>query len=98
MTVEEALYRICNVYANLAQTDSRAAEPYKMAIIALNKQIGSKPYKVRWDEQETRILCPQCNYLFYSLINGERITGNQTLYCPCCGQRIDWGEEDRDDE
>lgn len=66
---------------------------YEIAIEALNKQIGTKPYKMRLDEWETRILCPQCNYLFYSLIDGKKITGNQSLYCPCCGQRIDWEEK-----
>lgn len=92
MTVEEALYRICNVYANLAQTDSRAAEPYKIAIEALNRHIDTKPYKIG-DEYEMRILCPQCSYHFYSLIYGEKNAENQSLYCPCCGQRIDWTEE-----
>ena len=58
-----------------------------------NNQIGIKPYKIG-DKRETQILCPQCNYRFYSLIDGEKVAGNQSLYCPCCGQRIDWEEEE----
>ena len=95
MTIEDALYYISNVYTNLVQTDSQKAEPYKIAITALNKQIGAKPYKIG-NEWETQILCPQCNYRFYSVIDGEMIAGNQSLYCPCCGQRIDWEEEKTD--
>lgn len=96
MTIENALHHISNVYTNIVQTDSQMAEPYRIAIIALNKQIGIKPYKIIWNNQETRILCPQCNYRFYSLIYGEKIAGNQSLYCPCCGQRIDWEDEEID--
>ena len=95
MKIEDALYRVSNVYTNLVQTDSQAAEPYKIAITALNKQIGAKPYKIG-NKRDTQILCPQCNYRFYSVINGEMIAGRQSLYCPCCGQRIDWSEETND--
>ena len=96
MTIEDALYYIRNVYLNFVQTDSQKAEPYRIAIIALNKQIGAKPYKIG-NKRETQILCPQCNYRFYSLVDGEKIAGNQSLYCPCCGQRIDWSEEGADE-
>lgn len=92
MTVEEALGYFHIIYTSRAQKDSQAAEPYGIAITALNKQIGAKPYKIG-DKWETQILCPQCNYRFYSVINGEMIAGRQSLYCPCCGQRIDWSEE-----
>ena len=96
MTIEDALYYIRNVYTNFVQIDSQKAEPYRIVIIALNKQIGAKPYKIG-NKRETQILCPQCNYRFYSLIDGEKLAGNQSLYCPCCGQRIDWSEEETND-
>lgn len=89
MTTEDALFHISNVYTNLAQKDSQAAEPYRIAIIALNKQIGIPPRKIegKW---VTQILCPECNYRFYSSVDGKKIAGNQLLCCPRCGQRIDW--------
>lgn len=93
--IENALYHVSDVYTNIAQTDSQMAESYRIAIIALNKQISIKPYKTG-SNVETRILCPQCNYRFYSLICGEKIAGNQSLYCPCCGQRINWDNEETD--
>jgi len=99
MTVEDALDRISNVYTNLVQKDSQAAEPYRIAIIALKKQIGISPRKIegKWVTQVAHILCPECNYRFYSLVNGKIIAGNQLLCCPRCGQRIDWGNEKTDD-
>lgn len=97
MTVEDALYRISNVYTNLVQKDSQAAEPYRIAIIALNKQIGAKPYKIG-NGRIMQTLCPQCNYLFYSsFTDAEKIAGSQSLYCERCGQRIDWEEEKPDE-
>jgi Zn finger protein HypA/HybF involved in hydrogenase expression len=92
MTREEAIDLLDDI--KFTSSDyPRDVEALEMGIEALNKQIGIKPYKIRWDEREMRIVCPQCNYRFYSLIDGEKIAGNQSLYCPCCGQRIDWGEE-----
>lgn len=96
MTVEDALWHIHNVYTNLAQKDSQAAEPYRIAITALSKQIGLRPRKIE-GERKTHILCPQCNYPFYSLINGEIIPRISSPYCKSCGQRIDWEEEKNDD-
>ena len=88
MTREEAIKCLIDVKDEFAYFPNHCVA-FDMAIEALNKQIGTKPYKIecKWG---TQILCPQCNYRFYSLIGGEKIAGNQSLYCQCCGQRIDW--------
>ncbi len=83
MKVEDALWHIRNVYANLSQKDSRVAEPYGIAIEALEKQI---PQKVWYDSN--RAYCPVC---------WENVKSYED-YCPCCGQLIDWEEEKTDAE
>lgn len=97
MTVEDALWHIHNVYTNLVQKDSQKAESYRIAITALSKQIGIPPRKIE-GKGVTSILCPQCNYPFYSLIEGETIAEDSSPYCKRCGQRIDWGKEKTDAE
>lgn len=100
MTVEDALWHIHNVYTNLAQKDSQAAEPYRIAITALSKQIGLRPQKLE-GKLGMHFLCPQCNrqlyFSFYVLFNGEKTVGSKTPYCESCGQRIDWEEEKSDE-
>ena len=60
-------------------------EAFQMAIHALEKQIPKKPknrYKTRyiWDSA----YCPICNC---------GITA-RWVYCQCCGQKLDWGDEE----
>ena len=78
MTIEDALYHISNVY-NLAQVDSQKAEPYRIAIIALNKQI---PKRVLWSGwkgiRDTRYKCPNCT----------KPVKNDDVYCHRCGQKL----------
>ena len=60
-------------------------EAFQMALQALEKQIPKKPknrYKTRyiWDSA----YCPICNC---------GITA-RWAYCQCCGQKLDWGDEE----
>ena len=73
MTDEDALWHIRNVYANLIQTDSRAAEPYRIAIEALERQIAEKKEEATakcgdWSKAEERynpcLTCSQINNTF----------------------------------
>ena len=64
----------------------RIAEAERMILEALEKQIPKKPinpidedgygFRVFWN-------CPNCNI---------QSTNEDVLYCPICGQRIDWSE------
>ena len=62
----------------------------KLAVIALEKQIPKKPLPVR-EVRSGRIIsftCPNCNHT--DLGNNEY----RFCCCECCGQALDWGEED----
>ena len=54
------------------------AEPLRLAIKALEKQIPKKPTNNIW----THYRCPVC----MKLVNSR--------YCGTCGQRLDWSDED----
>ena len=55
------------------------AAAFETAIEALEKQVPKKPVKLN---------CPRCRF------NGIDNSWWVFTYCPECGQRIDWGEEE----
>ena len=60
------------------------AEPLRLAIKALEKQIPKKPVV----NDGWQIACPNCSAtLIYCLHTSEKD------YCDKCGQRLDWSEE-----
>lgn len=62
-------------------------------INALEKQIPKKPYIQQDDRNNDCLECPSCD----SFIGYEydcRDEHYQINYCPCCGQAIDWSEEE----
>lgn len=69
------------------------ATGFDMAISALEKQIPKKPKKIdHWR------LCPDCyeKYGFsYDYLVGMKQRGHEDVsYCLCCGQAIDWTEDE----
>ena len=99
MTLENALEKLERCLSRMKYVDDVYAdcvdgEALEIAAEALKKQIGAKPHKVRWDAWEILVECPQCEHRLYSLVRKKKVEGNQSLYCPCCGQRIDWSEEE----
>ena len=93
MTESEAVEKLKNMRLFMQITDKNsehkfAEDDYKakeIAIQALEKQIPKKPknrYKTRyiWDSA----YCPICNC---------GITA-RWVYCQCCGQKLDWGDEE----
>ena len=59
------------------------AEPLKLAIKALKKQIPKKPIY-----DAANIKCPNCEATLLYYFHSFKID-----YCDECGQRLDWSEE-----
>lgn len=88
MTPKEAYESLCYEIYEEGHC-SYIEEELDIAIKALKKQIAEKPdvysdgyadgYEV-WEEH-----CPNCYYDF---------DGDNPSYCPRCGQKINWGEEE----
>ena len=60
-------------------------EPYSTFIKTFEKGTGELKYMTRYDG----FMCPICGYV---LTNDER--KNHDNYCPNCGQKIDWSQEE----
>jgi rubrerythrin len=73
------LRRGCAEYVDCMYVDSEDIDAIDMAIAALEKQEGKKPF---WNGAFYE--CPNCNTSFGD--NDER-----PMYCDICGQRIEWG-------
>jgi len=61
-------------------------EVLNMAIFALEKRVGEKPYP---DDDNAILACPYCGSGEY-LHNQD---ANRNRYCGQCGQKIDWEGE-----
>ena len=77
----------------LNTTKEELKEAIRMSIQALEKQIPKKPYIQQDDRNNDCLECPSCD----SFIGYEydcRDEHYQINYCPCCGQAIDWSDEE----
>ena len=57
---------------------------------ALEKQVPMEPEEVimeNGDQTQTIDLCPMCG-------SADISEADEWTYCPVCGQKIDWGEDD----
>ena len=63
-------------------TDGKAFEDLEMAIADMEKQIPKKLDKVKIYDK-TYFVCPICKFPLHS----------RHKFCHCCGQAIDWSEE-----
>ena len=68
-------------------------EEVRMCIDALEKQIKKKVERYSCNTiGEMTFNCPSCNLEYY-------VTDYEDFnYCPNCGQKIDWGVEERNEE
>lgn len=78
------------------QMNSDDSEAMRMAISALENQIGKKPRTERVDfnkygEYCINYYCPCCNRRMVSKDKTGWFAGNNCRYCEC-GQKIDWSE------
>ena len=93
MTESEAIKELRNIRPKGGIIPQKRAEAIDIAIKSLNKQIPKSPtYEgdgyapdgtFVWDEW----LCPHCGSRF-------EVGYDDYNYCPDCGQKIDWGEEE----
>ena len=93
MTESEAIKELRNIRPKGGIIPQKRAEAIDIAIKALNKQILKSPTydgdgyapdgTFVWDEW----LCPCCDSRF-------EVEYEEHDYCPNCGQKINWGEED----
>lgn len=77
--------------------------------ILIEKQIPKKPILVKFDFDNTTVAyCPNCNSSFGEIKPKECVqihtmkwffnNGRKESYCECCGQNLDWSDEnDRED-
>lgn len=96
MKPEEVKSELIDIYEHAVEYhDGRSDEAVDMAVEALNKQIPKKP-KIRHYEEEgeppyTKICCPNgCHVQLYPVT--EKRLAHEHVYCPSCGQAIDWSE------
>lgn len=100
MTTEEAIGRVKAFGLFHAERDlphsELTVEAFKMAIEALEKQVPKKPkvnhYEEEGEKPYTKICCPNgCHIQLYPVT--EKQLAHEHIYCPKCGQKIDWSEE-----
>lgn len=90
--IESAKCRIYRVRANVGQSlahqvkADNQAEIQQVTIEALEKQVPKKPNKHKEDILGEYYSCPSC-------MNNE-LDDIFDNYCPRCGQKLDWGEEE----
>jgi len=87
MTNEEAIKVITTLlYNQTGVMGNNQREGVFMAVDALGKQIPKKPI-----EEQNLMTCPVCGCQEIESIDASGI--RQYPYCPCCGQAIDWSED-----
>lgn len=82
-------------------TENRYAYPQSIrdangiAILAVEKQIPAKPYKAR-----SEYYCPGCYGSIKTCVGKNHRDGHKTrhAYCFNCGQRIDWMDDDGEND
>ena len=92
MTNTEASIRMHNLAVTYSQTNADISELFTTAARALEKQIGVKP-TVREYHQYSDYRCPTCNKHLLLKDETGNLDGYQEHFCPDCGQRLDWGED-----
>lgn len=94
MTAKEAIKTLSHHFGFLQNTwkphpDYKVLDAINVAISALNKQTPRKVvfvHPLQYDDNGD-YMCPTCNY--GTVYNAY---GHQSLFCPYCGQKLDWTE------
>lgn len=87
MTNKEALRNLLYCKYEISKSEFVAHLKFgtvRLAIIALGKQIPKKPFRCFQGDDDEWFDCPTCGKTLY----------HQYEYCSCCGQKIDWSEEE----
>lgn len=82
MTYEEALDSLTATYVMIKNDDYVDADAFRVARLALEKQISKKVSQRRLSFGVANY-CPRCE----KCLDLDRV---RPTYCPDCGQRIDW--------
>ena len=77
----------------LKSTYGEGNDNVKLTVKALKKQIPKKPkinhYEEKGEKPYTKICCPNgCHIQLYPVT--EKQLAHEHVYCPKCGQAIDW--------
>ena len=59
----------------------------------VNKATPKKPRKETFITGKSAYLCPTCQY---ALSSGKEYVSPTLRYCECCGQALDWSEENEE--
>lgn len=86
MTAKEALEYFKRRKEQIKMS-GRAQQAEDFAIEALEKQMPKKPYDI--DTEYKTFDCPECLSKLYTDDDMQ-----DCGYCPVCGQRLEWGEEE----
>lgn len=95
MTSEEAIEELKRDIHN-AKVTHHLSEHYEMAIKALERDTPKRVKIEKWIATE----CPNgCGYTLSTHHgDGYYSIDDKPTFCPLCGQRLDWREEEEDDE
>lgn len=95
MTNQEAIENLQYLISDdCTDTQSDYVEEIELAIEALEKQIPKKPKQMlepirkHFNTGVNGFYCPICNSDLLDMDN------DCFEYCPCCGQKIDWSEQE----
>ena len=91
MTPEEAVAFLSRYLDSEYYTD-KCNEAHQIAVEALEKQIPKKPRRTNGGLSIARknfyTKCQLCNHNIPTVVRDARMK-----FCPFCGQRLDWSEE-----
>ena len=94
-TLDDVSCPASNCYEDCQKCETQCSDfmVIEKAIEALEKQMPKKPK--RTDAYPHRNYCPKCFFtFFYNGDNAEKWVGELFNYCPECGQRVDWSDNE----
>lgn len=96
MKVNNSIEEFIIAEINQANLDQNIEVNIRKILEAIEKQIPKKPkinhYEEKGENPYTKICCPNgCHIQLFPVT--EKQFAHEHVYCPKCGQRIDWSEE-----
>ena len=94
---QEALDRLCmwatNKYCALQVPNAEYKDLKALLQELVDKATPEKPRKETFITGKSAYLCPTCQY---ALSSGKEYVSPTLRYCECCGQALDWSEENEE--